>query len=119
MITHHELFAAVVHVARGPEGRVPSDLMSAAYRASRRQAVLLVLDAVTRAEADAALDACVASSGRAFRGVRYAEVNDDEVVAAAARSRVYAGKGGFRDKLAQHGIVARATDELKNDLRCD
>lgn len=51
--------AAVIEVGPGPAGEVPVALVSAAYRASRAGTVVLILNGVSAAQVDRALDAVV------------------------------------------------------------
>jgi hypothetical protein len=62
--------AAIIGVRPDGAGRVPVDLVRAAYRASRLGPVVLVLNGVSAAQVDRALDSTVSSIG-AVSGVIY------------------------------------------------
>jgi hypothetical protein len=62
--------AAVIEVGPGPIGEVPVDLVRAAYCASRRGTVVLVLNGVSSAQVDRALDPVV-QQARGVQGVVY------------------------------------------------
>jgi hypothetical protein len=55
--------AAVIEVSADPKGDAPAGLIRAAYRASREGTVVLVLNGVSAAQADRALDPIVAQVG--------------------------------------------------------
>lgn len=98
--------STLVEIGRGANGDVPVDLISAAYRASREDHVMLVLDSVTPAEVDQLLDSVVARYGHRHCGIVYARMQDESEVlnVAATASRVFAMSEGFRAKLASGGI---------------
>jgi hypothetical protein len=98
--------AALLEIARDPNGKIPQSLIRAAYKASRAKPVMLVLDSVTPNEIDAVLDAIVTSSFRNHRGVIYAQSSDERAVlaGATAASRVFAASPTFMAKLMSWGI---------------
>ena len=98
--------AALLEIGRETDGSLPGQLITAAYRASRSQPVMLVLDEVTPREVDAVLDSMVASTYRDHRGVIYARSGDDQEVlaVAASASRVFARSAQLRAKLSSWGI---------------
>jgi hypothetical protein len=99
--------AALLEISRDLDGNIPGTLITAAYRASKFQPVVLVLDQVTPREVDAVLDPAVSGTYREHRGgVLYASASDDQAVmaVAAAATRVFAATPNFRAKLASRGI---------------
>jgi len=112
---------ALLEIGRDPSGKIPGALISAAYRASRRNLVMLVLDAVSPKEVDAFLDPMVAGTHREHRGVIYAQATDDDAVmaGAATATRVFAASPDFRAKLVAWGIpfedVSRAEPLLRDE----
>ena len=98
--------AALLEIGRDAKGEIPYALISAAYRASRRKPVMLVLDSVTPKEIDAVLDPLVSSNYREHRGVIYAQASDDRAVlaGAASASHVFAASQRLMDKLLSWGI---------------
>src|SRR5262249_17669148 len=89
-----------------PDGALQGGLITAAYHASLAAPVLLVLDRVSPAEVDKVLDNVVRSSPLNRPGVRYANVEDDATVLAAARQahRVFASSDCFRANLETRGL---------------
>jgi hypothetical protein len=99
-------FIAVVEVGRQPDGALQGELIASAYHASLAAPVLLVLDRVSPAEVDKVLDDVVRSSPLNRPGVRYADVEDDATVLAAATRahRTFARSDRFRAKLDARGL---------------
>jgi hypothetical protein len=110
-------YLAVLEVARQPDGGLRGGLIAAAYHASLAAPVLLVLDRVSPAEVDKVLDDVVRSSPLNRPGVRYADVEDDATVLAAAKQaqRIFASSDCFRAKLETRGL--RYHD--LTDVECD
>lgn len=111
----------LVEIGRGSNGEVPVQLISAAYRASREDHVMLVLDAVSPAEVDRLLDSVVARYGHTHCGIVYARMQDEsEVLTVAANaSRVFAMSERFRAKLASGGIPYEDLDAAEQALAVD
>jgi hypothetical protein len=99
-------YIAILEVGRQPDGGLQGELIAAAYRVSRSAPVLLVLDRVSRAEVDRALDEVVTSSELNRPGVVYADAADDALVMAAATRAhwVFARSSRFRAKLDARGL---------------
>jgi hypothetical protein len=116
VISSLDKFIAVLEVGRQPDGALQAGLIAAAYRASLAAPVLLVLDRVSPAEVDKVLDDVVRSSPLNRPGVRYADVEDDATVLAAATRahRTFATSDRFRAKLEARGLRYH---DLTND--CD
>lgn len=97
---------ALLEIGRDTSGLIPRELISAAYRASRAQTVMLVLDAVSPREVDAILDPMIGDTYREHCGVIYAKSTDERAVlsGAATAKHVFAASAGFRAKLAAWGI---------------
>ena len=114
--------AAVVEIGRDNAGRIPEELISASYRASRKKTVMLVLDAISPREVDAVLDPVVADTYREHCGVIYAQVSDDQAVltGAVTASRVFAASAYLRAKLDSWGIrfedISQAEPQLVGEL---
>ncbi len=110
-------FIAVLEVGRQPDGTLQGGLIAAAYHASLAAPVLLVLDRVSPAEVDTVLDDVVRSSPLNRPGVRYAHVEDDATVLAAAKQahRIFASSDCFRAKLEARGLQYHDL----TDLRCE
>jgi hypothetical protein len=114
MISPTSRFFAVVEVVRQPDGDVQGDVIAAAYRASAAVPVLLVLDRVSRAEADKVLDHVVTRSQLNRPGVRYAEADDEVTVLEAAKNarRIFASSDRFRAKLDARRLPYQDLTEL-------
>jgi hypothetical protein len=77
-----------------------------------------VLDRVSRAEVDRVLDHVVTSSELIRPGVRYADVEDDATVLAAAKQAhtIFASSDRFRAKLDAGGLRYHDFTDLERDL---
>lgn len=73
----YELF---VEISEELDPGLRDQLLALSYRASRWQAVAIVLRGVSRDEADRRLDPVVESEGAGLPGVRYLEVEDAEAL---------------------------------------
>jgi hypothetical protein len=111
-------FITVLEVGRQPDGALQGELIAAAYQASLAAPVLLVLDRVSPAEVDKVLDDVVRSSPLNRPGVRYADVEDDATVLAAAKQahRIFASSDCFRAKLETRGLRYHDVADLECDL---
>lgn len=118
MISSSAAFIAVLEVGREPDGALKGGLITAAYNASLAAPVLLVLDRVSPAEVDKVLDDVVRSSRLNRPGVRYANVEDDATVLAAAKQahRIFASSDCFRAKLEKRGLRYHDIADLECDL---
>ena len=118
MISSSAGFIAVLEVGRQPDGALQRRLLTAAYQASLVAPVLLVLDRVSPAEVDKVLDGVVRSSPLNRPGVRYANVEDDATVLAAAKQahRIFASSDCFRAKLETRGLPYHDVTDLNADL---
>jgi hypothetical protein len=94
------------------------EVIAAAYHASLAAPVLLVLDRVSPAEVDKVLDDVVRSAPLDRPGVRYAAVEDDATVLAAATRarRTFASSDRFRAKLEARGLRYRDLADLDCEL---
>ncbi|HEX6938524.1 MAG TPA: hypothetical protein VF158_03870 [Longimicrobiales bacterium] len=97
---------AVVEVSAGPTGRLPVDLISSVYRASRSALMVLVCQGSSRAAIDAALTPTVQEVGLDVHGVLYLDADDDHAVREAVRQAplVVASSEGFRARLDAWGV---------------
>jgi hypothetical protein len=96
----------VIEIAPMPTGELPRTLMAAAYRASRRAAIMLVLRSTTRREVDRILDPVVRGEGINMKGLIYTDAEDERTVLEAARraSVVVASTEDFQRSLTATGI---------------
>ena len=117
MISSSAAFITVLEVGRQPDGALQGGLITAAYRASLAAPVLLVLDRVSPAEVDKVLDNVVRSSPLNRPGIRYASVEDDATVLAAAKQahRIFASSDCFRAKLETRGLRYHDLTDLESD----
>jgi len=106
MVSLPSSFASILEISRQADGSIPTDLVSAAYLASRTRPVGLILSAVSPTEIDRVLDPIVATAGKDLRGVVYVDGSDDAAVleAAVSASRIFAGTAELRAKLTSRGI---------------
>ena len=118
MISSSAGFIAVLEVGRQSDGALQGGLIAAAYHASLAAPVLLVLDRISPAEVDKVLDDVVRSLPLSRRGVRYADVEDDATVLAAAKQahRIFASSDYFRAKLETLGLRYHDLADLECDL---
>jgi len=118
VISSSAAFIAVLEVGRQPDGALQGALITAAYNASLAAPVLLVLDRVSPAEVDKVLDNVVRSSPLNRPGIRYANVEDDATVLAAAKQahRIFASSDGFRAKLETRGLPYHDLTDVECDL---
>lgn len=109
-----ERLAAVVEISRRADGQLPDERIAAAYRCSRENAVLLVLNGVTSTEVDRVLDPVVAASGLDMYGVVYASLSsEDQIMDAAIKaSGVFATTEQFRIRLSERGIQFSDSERL-------
>ena len=107
--------AALLEIGRRPNGEIPVSLISAAYRASRSTAIMLVLDSISPAEIDHVLDPVVAQSGHDLSGVLYVSKHDDAAVLRGAEgaSSVFASSDELCAKLLGRGIAFRDVSEAE------
>lgn len=97
----------VVEIGRAPLGDNATRLLSFAYRISRSAVVMVVLDRIARIEADRYLDGVVEREGNDVKGVVYADLADERLVAEVALNATFvvASTDEFRCRLAAHGIA--------------
>jgi len=109
--------AAVIEVVPGSTGEVPVDLVRAAYRASRHGTVVLVLNGVSSARVDRALDAVVGQT-TGVQGVVYClPAGLALVLRQAGRPRLAsAGTSALRAELASHGVPVLPLDSVLRRL---
>jgi hypothetical protein len=77
---------AVVELTPDGDGALPSTLAAEAYAVSREGRVMLVLNGLDAAAADALVDPAVPALGLSVYGVSYVDVTDSEAIITAARA---------------------------------
>lgn len=105
---------ALIEVAAGGGSNDPQALLSFAYRVSRTGRVLLVLNGLSRAQADRMLDTVVRDEGLDVAGLQYVDGSDHATVvrlAAAART-VVAVSEPLKSLLENSGIPHVPPDQL-------
>ena len=109
---------AVIEVCRLPNGELPSQLLAAAYVASRTAPVVFVRDRRDSAALDRALDRVVEAHSLAVHGVVYLDSEDDQRIGEAlARTEiVVAASERFRSRLPAVGAAALSPDEALSKL---
>jgi hypothetical protein len=112
------LTRVIVEVEPNSAGGLPSDLITAAYHASRYGPVTLVLRGVSTAAVDRELDPVVVYGRRDVCGVRYVDASDRAgVLAAAQAAQIGVGRTSeFRALLAALGVPCVAPEAAETAL---
>jgi hypothetical protein len=109
--------AAVIEVVPGSTGEVPVDVVRAAYCASRHGTVVLVLNGLSSAQVDRALDAVVGQATGVHGVVYCAPGGLDRVLRQAGPPRfASAWTSAVRADLARHGVPVFRQDAVLRRL---
>lgn len=106
---------AILEISRSSDGGLPASLISAAYRASRRMRIWLVLNAVSPAEVDAVLDRVVREDGYDGFDVRYVRGADAAIALYGndVEPHVFALSADLRSRLVSHGIAVHHVSDAE------
>lgn len=99
---------ALIEIISTPDGKPPTDLLLAAYRASAGGMVVLALRDIGPGTVDGVLDALVHDMPLDIPGVRYVSTNDVSALVDAAREAetIYVATAAFRSLMAAAQVEA-------------